>query len=79
VKQKGMLAAALMAGFAGAALATPGDTIRIQRGEVAPELGLRERRYTGYRERSQRVKHNRKDAYKAQRRANRLRRKALGK
>lgn len=66
---------------AGAALAMPalGSDIEIRRGESAPELGIGDQKGWPGRHRCNRVKLNRIAAYKRQRRANRLRRKALNK
>lgn len=70
----------LLALAIGAALSMPsiGDAIEIRRGERAHEPTLRNDK--GWpRHRCNRVKLNRIAAYKLQRRANRLRRKALNK
>jgi hypothetical protein len=73
-----VLGMALAAAALGLTPMTQGASITIGRGESAPGLGWSKRGWSG-RERSQRIRRDSLEKYKAQRRANRLRRKALNK
>ncbi len=76
MNRSSLLIAAALAG----AFASPGPAIAIRSGERAPDLfGWKEPGRGKGRSRSMRAPRTSLEAYKAQRRANRLRRKALNK